>query len=85
MINPYDQIKKIKDQYTDSLMQKPNVVGVGIGFAERSGIRTDEMALVVMVDQKLPPEALDPDDVIPREIEGVQVDVQLVGELRAFT
>jgi hypothetical protein len=81
----YEHIKKVKDQYAEGLLEKANVVGVGIGFAERDGIRTDEMALVVMVSQKLPPEALDPNDLIPKQIEGVQVDVQLVGELRPLT
>ena len=81
----YEQIKKVKDQYASSLMEKANVVGVGIGFADRGGIRSDEMALVVMVNKKLPAEALDPADVIPSEIEGVRVDVQVVGDLSALT
>lgn len=80
----YDQIKKIKDQYTKVLMAKAHVVGVGIGFAQRGGIRTEEMSLIVMVDQKLPSEALAPDDLIPSEIEGIKVDVQLVGEIGAL-
>lgn len=84
-MDAYEQIKKIKDQYTEQLMAKANVVGVGIGFAERGGNRTDEMALVVMVSRKLPPEALAPTDLIPREIEGVLVDVQQVGDLQALT
>jgi hypothetical protein len=79
----YDQIKKVKDQYTEILMAKAHVVGVGIGFAQRGGIRTEEMSLVVMVDQKLPAEALAPEDIIPGEIEGVKVDVQMVGEIGA--
>jgi len=84
-MEPYEHIKKVKDLYTESLMKKEHVVGVAIGFSERGGIRTDEMALVVMVNQKLPPEALDPNDLIPQEIEGVRVDVQLVGDIRPLT
>ena len=80
----YDQIKKVKDQYIDILMEKAHVVGVGIGFAERGGIRTEDMSLIVMVDQKLPVEALSPEDIIPNEIEGVKVDVQMVGEIGAL-
>jgi hypothetical protein len=37
-----------------------------------------------MVSQKLPPEALTLQDRIPHEIDGVPVDVQEVGALRAF-
>jgi len=80
----YDQIKRVKDQYIEILMSKAHVVGVGIGFAERGGIRTEEMSLIVMVDRKLPAEALGPDDMIPSEIEGVKVDVQMVGEIGAL-
>jgi len=36
------------------------------------------------VIQKMPPSQLDPDDVIPRELEGAPVDVQAVGRLRAL-
>ncbi|HAY84170.1 MAG TPA: hypothetical protein DCY42_04370 [Chloroflexi bacterium] len=83
-MDAYEQIKRIKDQYADQLMSKANVVGVGIGFAEHGGVRTDEMALVVMVNRKLPPEALAPADRIPKEIEGVLVDVQQVGDLHSL-
>lgn len=81
----YERIKEIKDRYTEQLMAKKNVVGVGIGFAERGGSRTDELALLVMVDQKRPAESLDAQDIIPAEIEGVPVDVQAVGDIRAFS
>jgi hypothetical protein len=37
-----------------------------------------------MVSQKLPPSQLYPSDLIPREIVGVPVDVQEVGEIRAY-
>ncbi len=84
-MDKYEQIKKVKDQYASSLLGKANVVGVGVGFVERGGIRDDEMALVVMVNKKLPADELDPADLIPREIDGVRVDVQVVGDLRALT
>jgi len=74
----------VKRLYTDQLMSKPNVVGVGIGFTKRGGISTDQIGLVVMVERKLPSAQLDPSDLIPREIEGVPVDVQEVGEIRAY-
>jgi hypothetical protein len=38
---------------------------------------------VVLVTQKLPEAALAPKDVIPAEIEGVPVDVQEVGTIKA--
>lgn len=73
----------VKQAYAGELMAKANVVGVGVGFCWRGGEKTGEIGLVVMVDRKLDASQLDPRDVIPREIEGVPVDVQEVGELRA--
>lgn len=80
----YEKVKQIKDRYTDQLMKKANVVGVGIGLAMKNGVRTDELSLVVMVRQKVSWKKLDEDDIIPQEIEGVKVDVQQVGDLRAM-
>lgn len=62
------------------LLAKANVVGVGVGY--RSGTER-EVALVVMVKQKLPRTQLREEDLLPGEIEGVPVDVRAVGELRA--
>ena len=64
-------------------MAKANVVGVGIGFPTRAGKRLEEFALIVMVSQKLSIEALDPADLVPPEIDGVMVDVQETGEMKA--
>ena len=41
------------------------------------------LVLVVMVKQKVPRHQLAPADVIPGDIEGVPVDVQVVGDIRA--
>jgi len=65
-------------------MRKPNVVGVGIGFRQRSGELTDELAIIVSVTHKVPMEDLAPEDRIPSEIEGVPVDVQVIGIPLAF-
>ena len=79
-----ERVRAIKTVYEHDLMSKANVVGVGIGLRQRGGETTDEPAIVVSVTHKLPPSQLTPKDVIPRELEGVPVDVQAVGKLRAF-
>lgn len=73
----------VKQAYQDELLSKANVVGVGVGFRTVGGQRTDDIALVVMVTQKLPRAQLDPRDILPREIEGIPVDVQEVGRISA--
>lgn len=65
---------------TPSRFPRLLVAGVGVGY--RSG-RERELALVVMVKQKLPRTQLQEEDLLPAEIDGVPVDVRAVGELRA--
>ena len=77
-----EQIRAVKNAHQKALMAKANVVGVGIGLREQGGVRTDEVALVVMVRQKVSVDHLPPEDVIPDELDGVIVDVQEVGEIK---
>lgn len=79
-----DRVRAVKTAYEWELMRKPNVVGVGIGFRQRSGELTDELAIIVSVTHKVPMEDLAPEDQIPSEIEGVPVDVQVIGNPLAF-
>jgi len=78
------RLRAVKATYESALLHKANVVGVGIGFRQSGQTLTDEPAIVVSVTHKVPRSQLDPEDVIPRELEGLPVDVQAVGELRAF-
>jgi hypothetical protein len=74
----------VQRKYTDELMRKKNVQGVAVGLARNNDTPTNEIALVVLVNRKVPWEQLAPEDRIPRELDGVRVDVQEVGDLRAF-
>ena len=78
------RLRIVKAKHESELMRKANVVGVGIGFRRRKGQLTDEPSIVVSVTRKLPGSVVDPEDMIPRELEGVPVDVQAVGKLQAF-
>lgn len=75
-----EHARQISRAHSDSLLSKPNVVAVGVGYQE--GART-ELALVVMVEKKLPLSALADDEIVPREIEGLPVEVRVVGEVSA--
>jgi hypothetical protein len=74
---------EIKERHKEDLFGKANVVGVGVGLRQREGEFIDEIALIVMVREKVPGAELGPDDQIPDEIEGLRVDVQEIGELRS--
>jgi hypothetical protein len=79
----YAKAVAVQQAHEAELMRKANVVGVGVGLRQRAGKHTREVALVVMVREKVPRSQLDPADVIPAEIDGVPVDVQEVGTIRA--
>lgn len=70
--------------YQHSLLKKPNVVGVAVGFKESNGVVTDQLAVVVLVEQKKPLAALSAESAIPRELDGLRTDVVEVGYLRAL-
>jgi hypothetical protein len=72
-----------QQKYTDMLLKYPNVVGVAVGYITRAGERTSDIGLIVMVDQKLPEAQLAPDEIIPHQLDGVQVDVQEMGTFTA--
>ena len=75
-----EQARQISRSHSEELLAKPNVVAVGVGFQEGS---TTELALVVMVKRKVPNSALTGDEIVPREIEGLAVEVREVGEVSA--
>ncbi len=79
----YEKVRAIKRTHEAELLARSNVVGVGVGLRQQGGDYTGQVALIVMVRQKVPIEELAPKDVIPDEIDGVAVDVQEVGEISA--
>ena len=83
-LSPTEKVAAVKRARQAELLRKANVVGVGVGYRRQRGQPTDTVALVVMVSRKLPREQLAPEDLLPRELDGVPVDVQEVGELRAL-
>jgi hypothetical protein len=78
------RIRAVKEKHGAKIMAKENVVGLGAGYKETKGVKTDRMALVVMVKKKVSIEELKKKDVIPAEIEGVITDVIEVGEIVAL-
>jgi hypothetical protein len=71
--------QEVQAKYSDMLMSKPHVQGVGVGLATKGGQFTDEVAIVVMVDEKVPLDQLAPEDRLPDELEGIPIDVQVMG------
>lgn len=70
----YERARLVKKANESRLMAKANVIGVGIGM-EPGGI-----ILVVLVSRK--PDTIT-SDWIPAEIEGIRIDVRVVGNITA--
>ncbi|HSM58238.1 MAG TPA: hypothetical protein VK879_18940 [Candidatus Sulfomarinibacteraceae bacterium] len=79
------RVQAVKRTHEEALMARANVVGVGVGLVRRRGAATGDVGIVVMVSRKVPASQLAAADLVPRELEGVPVDVQAVGEIRAHS
>ena len=82
-IESYQKAMAVKEKHEEASLIKANVMGVGVGLRMRAGEPTDEVVLVVMVTRKVPRAQLAPEDFVPSEIEGVPVDIQEIGVVRA--
>ena len=72
-------IESVKRKYEEQLMRLPNVTGVGIG--EKAG----KEIIKVFVTHKVPSSALQPQEVIPKMLEGYETDVEEIGVVMAQT
>lgn len=78
-----ERAKEILAAHREMLMGKANVVGVGVGLKQVGEKYTATIALIVLVTHKVPADELADGDLIPEEIEGIPVDVQVTGQLLA--
>jgi hypothetical protein len=79
----YADLARAQLAVQDQLLRAVTIVGVALGHKVTAGVDTGERAIVVLVERKLPIEALDPAEVVPPAIQGIPTDVQEVGVLRA--
>jgi hypothetical protein len=77
-------VQQAKAKNLHLILSKPNVVGVGTGYRQRQGMRTDELCVVALVRQKVPRAGLATGALVPDVVDGVPTDVLQVGEVRAL-
>lgn len=70
-------IENVKMKYEEDLMRLPNVTGVGIG--KKAG----KEVIKVLVTHKVAESALQPEEIVPKTLEGYETDVEEVGVIRA--
>ncbi|XP_067040719.1 uncharacterized protein [Acropora muricata] len=69
------KIKSVQEKHLDRLLARPNVTAVDINYKRRGGEKTDQLCLVIWVRIKRPESGIPAEEVLPREIDGVPVDV----------
>jgi hypothetical protein len=67
--------REVKETSRERLRAYPNVTGVGVGYKEVSGERTDRVAIRVYVARKVPRDQLADQDILPDQIDDVPIDV----------
>lgn len=79
----FAQAREIYRMVLPEMFARRNVVACGLGYKQNEAGITDELSLVVSVVQKLPPELLAAEDLVPKQVQGLRTDVFEVGHLRA--
>lgn len=78
-----NEIRAAKAAHTAALMNRPNVVGVGIGRNVKGGVQTDELCLSVLVADKIAIEGLAPEALVPSTLGNIPTDVVQIGTVLA--
>src|SRR5271166_113233 len=78
-----DEIRAIKDKHSKTLMPKHGLTGIGVGHKRVAGQHTDQLAVVFMVEKKLPKDKVEADKLLPETLDGAICDVIETGKLTA--
>jgi hypothetical protein len=77
-------ILDVKNKKKMSLLRKRGAKGVAIGYKITDGKITDEPAIIVNVEKKLPKSQLKSSDMVPSKIKGFNTDVVELGKIVAL-
>jgi len=78
------KVDEVVRRHEADLLGYANVVGVAKGLRMRQGRPSSELCVTVYVERKIPATDLAAADILPKEIEGIPVDVAEVGKLEAL-
>lgn len=79
----YAKVADVQAAEEDTLLNRNNVVGVGVGNKVKNGRDTGDASIIVYVAQKLDADMLTADDLIPKEVGKFKTDVVETGEIFA--
>lgn len=84
MPHDLETVRTTLERSRERILDRANVVATGAGYKVRGGVRTDDLAIVASVTEKVPLERLAPEDLVPAAVDGVPTDVVPTGPIRAF-
>jgi hypothetical protein len=76
---PKMTVESVKEKYEAQLLGMANVTGVGVGT------KSGKEVIKVFVTRKIPELSLNARDVIPRTLDGCEVDVEEIGIVTSQT
>lgn len=77
-------LQEILKKYQKKILNMNNVIGIGRGYKEVSGERTNDEAIHVLVQKKLPKSELRKWDLVPAKLGGITTDVLEVGQIKVY-
>ncbi len=77
------KLQEVKTTVEEDLLQKLNVLGLGIGYKEVGGKETTDLCIHIYVEKKIPQKDLPAEALIPDNLEGLPTDVIEVGLIEA--
>ncbi|MDQ3604920.1 MAG: hypothetical protein M3418_01825, partial [Gemmatimonadota bacterium] len=84
MATQLQEVRRALEERRTDLLDRRNVVAVGVGRKVVEGRETDQLAIVASVIAKRPREALPASELIPPIVDGVPTDVVCTGPIFAF-
>ncbi|MBA2245937.1 MAG: hypothetical protein H0W11_13355 [Gemmatimonadetes bacterium] len=84
MATQLQEVRRALEERRTDLLDRRNVVAVGVGRKVVEGRETDQLAIVASVIAKRPREALPASELIPPTVDGVPTDVVCTGPIFAF-
>ena len=84
MATNLETVRKLLPEVRKDLLQKENVVAVGVGYKKVAGKLTDDLALICSVETKKASSFLAAKDAIPASIQNITTDINPTGAIRAL-
>ncbi|MCL5040197.1 MAG: S1 family peptidase [Firmicutes bacterium] len=76
-----EKVFKALNVHRHNLLSLENVVGVGVGYKETGGKKTEQLAVTVLVKKKVAPQRLNSTHCVPQMLSGTVTDVIEIGEV----